>query len=661
MATNDATKKILGFDRSELLNQPLTLIFEDNGTLINSGSLVGKDVLSHGMVTDIETGFVAKDGTVIPVSLSASVMRNKDGALLGAVYVGRDITGRKEAENKIRTTNEELHEANEQLKEAINRANRLAKEADQANQAKSEFLANMSHEIRTPMNAVMGMTGLLLDTPLTDEQLDYAETVRVSADSLLTVINDILDFSRSEAGKLDIENVDFDLQTALEDVSNLLGPKAYEKGLELAFLIKPDVPSCLVGDPGRIRQILINLTGNAFKFTERGEIVITVDLVEETETHATVKFSVKDTGIGIPPDRMDRLFKSFSQVDGSTTRRYGGSGLGLSISKKLAELMGGTIGCESTVREGSTFWFTMVCEKQTTLRETPSESAVDVQSKRILAVDDNETNLKVLSGYLTVWGFPHGTALSADDALDHMKEAVKANAPYDVIILDQMMPDKDGETLGKEIKADPTLGDPLLVMFTSLGLRGDAARMKEVGFDAYLTKPIKGSQLFDCLLTLFEKSSFKSEARKSRPLITRHSLAEARKQKVRILVAEDNVVNQKLALRLIDKFGFRADAVADGSEAVTSVARVPYDLVLMDVQMNEMDGFEATKIIRRNEQRSGNHIPIIAMTAHAMKGDRERCLEAGMDDYVSKPIKPQELLDAIKRQLIKKLQGEQQL
>jgi PAS domain S-box-containing protein len=583
--------------------------------------------VSKVLNTRIEIAALRRDGKEFPVELSIAAIR--EGAEASFCAFVRDITDRRQAAENLR----------------------YAKEAaEKANSAKSEFLANMSHEIRTPMNGILGMTELLLDTDLTAEQQESLDLVKSSAESLMRVINDILDYSKIEAGKLDLDPVEFQLRDALEDTLKTLALRAHRKGLELTCEIGADVPTRVIGDPGRLRQIIVNLIGNAIKFTEAGEVVVRAQLRSQSADGFQLHFEVADTGIGVPPEKQLLIFDPFSQADGSTTRRFGGTGLGLTISSQLVALMGGQIGVKSQPGCGSTFHFDAhFARAKSPISQSASPSPMKLKGLRVLIVDDNATNRRVLTGMLRIWGARPTAVDGGQAAIQELHRAASAAEPYPLMLTDAMMPEMDGFMLVEELRKQPGAAPRTIMMLTSADRQTDAARCRRLGMAAYLIKPVKADELQIAIL-----AAMSSAARDQRtPASSRQDVAsatgEAKSAKLRILLAEDNPVNQRVALHILQKAEHFVLAVGNGREAVDALARGEFDIVLMDLQMPEMDGFEATNVIRTKEQITGRHIPIVAMTAHAMQGDRERCLEGGMDEYVAKPVRAAELLRVIQK------------
>jgi two-component system, sensor histidine kinase and response regulator len=546
--------------------------------------------------------------------------------------------------HELEGRNAELQISNARLRETTQKANELAHAANAANQAKSAFLANMSHEVRTPMNGVIGMAELLLETSMPAMQRDYVRTIHDSAQALLSVLNDVLDFSKIEAGKLDLEEADVDLRDTIEDVARLVSIQAHSKSVEVSADIDASVPELVRGDPSRIRQMLVNLAANAVKFTQQGEVHLTARRLDSGPGNSVVRFEVRDTGIGIPADRLGTLFKPFSQVDASTTRRYGGTGLGLSIVRRLAELMQGEVGVESREGSGSTFWFTARFGAPSDGAECLRRKLPTLSGQRVLVVDDNATNRKVITAQLQRCSVSVESVGSAAEALAVLRRASETGRPFEIALLDHQMPDCDGAELGTKINADAALNSTRLVLLTSSGQRGEGRRFAELGFAGYLLKPVTQRDLTDCLLLVLSDKA-QHWHRHTNPLITRHHLrAQRGREKKRILLAEDNEVNQKVATRVLERLGYRADVVGDGAAALDAWEKRSYDLILMDCQMPVLDGYEAAREIRRREE-GGRRIPIVALTAHAMVGAEAACRAAGMDDYVVKPI-DRELLEA---------------
>jgi polar amino acid transport system substrate-binding protein len=618
---NSGFSRMMGYRSNEVQGKPVGDFLR--GPRTDSGKLdLMREALRRGDDHTMQNVYYRKDGSAFDVELQAAPVRDQDGRLTHYIGVFSDISLRRQAEDALRDAHDQA----------------LA-----ASQMKSDFLSNMSHEIRTPMNGIIGMTDLLLDTPLDVEQREFSEAVRDSANALLTIINDILDFSKVEAGKMEIEMTDFSPVRLVEGVGELLAVKAHEKKISLMTFIEPSLPTMLRGDPTRLRQVLLNLVGNAVKFTDQGEVVI---CAVHDEASAMLRFQVRDSGIGMSPEIQVRLFQAFTQADSSTTRRYGGTGLGLAISKQLVELMGGNIGVTSTVGEGSTFWFNVpyqVSEHQTPAHVTHR----DLSNLKVLVVNDLRTDREIISRYVRSWGMNCDACPGAREGLELMAQALAVGAPYDIAVLDYAMPGMDGIQMGCALRINPAFNHTRLVMLTGYDQRFLFDEAKEAGFSVCLTKPIRQSELHDALATeIHERTLAAAPVTAEHRLVAEAVTSEAARKL--ILLVEDNAVNQRLAQHHLMKRGYAVHTVSNGQEGVDAARTLPYAAILMDCQMPVMDGFEATRVIRLNEQ-GGRRRPIIAMTANAMQGDRERCLEAGMDDYISKPISPQQLNTVLAR------------
>ncbi|OLC71984.1 MAG: hypothetical protein AUH78_17055 [Gemmatimonadetes bacterium 13_1_40CM_4_69_8] len=608
---------LFGYESNEAVGRPLDELVVPETQRAASRELEQR--VWQGEIVTADTDRLHRDGRLIPVRLSAAYAQDATGEVVIVRY--EDITQRKRAEAAIREARDV---------------------AERAAHARSAFLANMSHEIRTPMNAVLGFVELVLDTELSVEQRRALELVRSSSEALLTILNDILDYSKIEAEHLELETIPFDLPKVVHATATLLAVRAREKHLELTVDVTPDVPHLVRGDPTRVRQVLMNLIGNAIKFTEQGEVDVSTVVARRDGDRASVRFRVRDTGIGIAQDQLATIFREFSQADASMTRRYGGTGLGLAISRKLVALMGGELTVTSEVGRGSEFSFALSFPSAAAAPQAQTGGATtSLGGRRLLVVDDNETNRRILRDMLGAEGIAVHEAPRADAGLDALRRSVQAGAPYDLAILDAQMPDLDGFELAAVVRADPALAATKLLILTSAGQRGDGERCRHMGIQAYLTKPIARADLIEAVSTVLAEAP---PAGAAPTLITRHSIAESR-HTLRILLAEDNPVNQQVATAMLLKRGHQVDVVSNGREAVDAVGARKYDVVLMDIQMPEMDGFAATEAIRALPE--GRTLPIIALTAHALSGERERCLERGMTGYLAKPFKAHDLFGAV--------------
>jgi PAS domain S-box-containing protein len=635
---NRAECELLGFEREELIGLNAWDVVASAQREL-SRVRVAQKLTGTERLVPFERPYTRRDGVTLLLEVHEKLIRDESGKAIGIRTAVLDITQKKLAEEQLKSYSTELQRKNQELDCALIAAREAA-------ELKSQFLANMSHEIRTPMNGVIGMTGLLLDTNLSREQRDYVETVRRSGEALLTVINDILDFSKIEAGKLQIESFPFDLFLVVEEVTEMLAHKAEDHGLELVVEYPPAVPRRFVGDAGRIRQVLTNLVGNALKFTHSGSVVVSVQCRRQDSKSADLRIAVCDTGVGIPAGKIGSLFEKFSQVDGSPTRKYGGTGLGLAISKQLVELMNGTIGVESRLGEGSTFWFKVPLLLDPAPYKEPL-GAIELQGLRALIVDDNDVNRRVLEEQLANWGMRTHSLAGAGGVIETLREARNAGDPYEFVLLDYQMPGMDGATLAAAIKADAAVRDVSLIMLTSVGHVSEVRQMEGSRIEASLLKPVRESHILNALAGGWAKKTGRSVPAPPEEQRKRFEGSFAGVA-IRVLVAEDNVVNQKVATRMLERLGLRADVVSNGQEAVAMSQIVPYDLILMDCQMPEMDGYAASQEIRRLEA-GARRVVIIAMTAEAMAGARDECIQAGMDDYIAKPVQLQALAETLRQ------------